>query len=1038
MRKTIRMFGAVLAVMLLAVAPSLASAQQSTGTITGVAREQGTGRPIPNARVTVVGTQIVVPSRDNGTFILTNVPAGAHEVRVLAIGHAAQKLPVTVPAGGSVSLDFSLAVAAVQLEQVVTTATGQERKNEVGNDIPRVDAVKIVETKPITNITDLMNARTPGVQVLAGTMSGTGQRVRIRGQNSLSLSNDPIYIIDGIRMEASTGSSSIGIGGSTPSRISDIDPNQIESFEVVKGPSASTLYGTDAANGVIVITTKRGRVGRAKWNTFVQHGRIVDRNTYPTAYTVFGHSPTGALRRTNGSGAAAQCFPADIAFGRCLVDSVAAFNLFATKATSPLSPAYEEEYGADFSGGSETLRYYVQGSYAGEEGVYKVPPFEIARLLDKNKIIPGAQLRPNGLTRATMRANMNLQLSPLADVAVSTAFISGSQRLPQTENNTTGLTSNAYGGPGYRSNGPPISGTTLPLNGYRLFTPGDMFQETVKQDIARFIGSISPSWRPYSWLTARGNFGIDFTDRVDSDLCRQGQCSDFGSSRLGFKVNNRTNFFDYTFDVSTTAQLHLSDAIVSKTTVGVQYFRNVFERNGAEGDILPPGATTVTAGSSQFANEASTYKITAGSLMEQTFAIRDRLFVTGGFRADNNSAFGTKTSTVIYPKASFSWVVSDEPFFPKPQWINQLRLRTAVGQSGTSPGTNDALAFFSTSNTLLADLGSSAVIFSAVGNPNLKPERATEVEGGLDIDMFDNRASLTLTTYRKKTRDALITRTLPPSAGVSASRFENLGSVQNTGFESSLRAQLIQTRNIGFDINTSWSLNDNKLVSLGGVPPIIGADLREIPSYPLFGVWNRKILGFNDIDKNGVISANEVIVSDSAMYLGRSTPRSEFVVEPGMDLLNNMFRVTANFDHKGHFVLKNSNERIRCNQRLNCYGLVPTTAGSTTAASLAEQARVVALREHPARTEGGFWEDGEYTKLREIALTFTPPQRWVQRRFFRADRFSVTAAARNVKTWSHWTGIDPEQAAAAQSDLQDPFQAVPPPRYYTLRFNFGF
>jgi hypothetical protein len=219
-------------------------------------------------------------------------------------------------------------------------------------------------------------------------------------------------------------------------------------------------------------------------------------------------------------------------------------------------------------------------------------------------------------------------------------------------------------------------------------------------------------------------------------------------------------------------------------------------------------------------------------------------------------------------------------------------------------------------------------------------------------------------------------------------------------------------------------------VSLGGVPPIIGTDLREIPGYPLFGVWRRKLLSYNDINHDGILTANEVVVSDSAMYLGRST-RSEITIEPGMDLFNNILRMTASFDHKGAFVLKNSNERIRCNQRFNCYGLTP-------GASLVEQARVVELRDDPSRSEGDFWENGEYTKLREIAFTFTPPTKWLQHGFIRADRFSVTAAARNVKTWSHWTGIDPEAAAAAQSDLQDPFQAVPPPRYYTLRFNFGF
>ena len=1014
-------------VVLAILAPAAAAAQQATGTVTGTAREQGTGRPIVNARVQVIGTSLAVASRDDGTFTITGVPSGPVEIRVIALGHAAQKQAVTVPAGGTARADFNLAAVAVQLEQVITTATGQQRSIEVGHDITKVNAAQVVQTKPVTNITDLLNARAPGVQVLAGTLAGTGQRIRVRGSNSLSLSNDPIFIIDGIRMQSSTGSSSIGIGGSSPSRISDIDPNQIETFEVIKGPSASTLYGTDAANGVIVITTKRGRVGRAKWNTYIQRGRIVDKNTYPSAYTVFGHSPTGVLRRTD----LGTCMPGDISAGRCLVDSVLSFNLFANKETTPLAPAYQEGYGADISGGSEAFRYFLQGSYNGEQGTYKVPSFDIPRLLAKyNNIIPGKQLRPNALTRATGRANMNIRLSPLADIAVSTAYISSSQRLPQTENNTTGLTSNAYGGQGFR-NKCCISGTTLPLNGYRAFTPGDIFQETVQQDVNRFIGSVSPDWSPLGWLSVRGNFGIDFTNRVDSDLCQQGQCSDFGTSRLGFKINNRTNFFDYTFALNSTAQFHLSEAIGSKTSVGVQYSRSVFERNGARGENLPPGANTVTTASTWFGSEVSDYKVTLGSFIEHTFSLRDRLFLTGAVRADQNTAFGTKTAVVLYPKANVSWVVSEEPFFPRIGFINQLRLRTAYGQSGTSPGPNDALLFYTGRSANLADQPTPAVVFSAVGNSNLKPERATELEGGVDIDMFGNRASISLTGYRKKTKDALISRILPPSAGISSSRFENLGAVRNSGFEASVRAQLVQTRMVGFDANLAYSINNNLLLSLGDVPPVIGQDIREVPGYPLFGVWNRRILGYNDRNFDGILTGDEIVVSDSAMFLGRSSPGLELTFEPGMDLWNNMIRFTAAIDHKGKFMLKNSNERIRCNQRLNCFGLTPQ-------ASLVEQARVAALREHPSRTEQGFWENGAYTKLRELAVTFTPPSSWLRRRFLPADRLSITGAIRNVKTWTQFTGIDPEQAAGAEGEIQDPFQAVPPPRYYTLRFNLGF
>ena len=1026
----IRRLKYLVALAFAASVPTLALAQQTDGTITGVARQQGTGRPIVSARVNVAGTNISVPTRDDGTFTLRGVPAGSNEVRVLALGHAAQRQTVTVPAGGTATVEFLLTPVAIQLEQVVTTATGERLSLEVGNDIPKINAVEQAQHHPVANITDLLNAKAPGVEVLGGALTGTGQRIRIRGFNSLSLNNDPIYIIDGIRMESATGSSSIGIGGSEPSRVSDIDPNTIENVEVVKGPSASALYGTDAANGVIVITTKRGRVGSARFNGFVQRGKLTDRNDFPGAYTLFGHTSSGAPVGGSSvlSAFANNCTLGNVARGTCTADSLAYFNLFADPETTPLHDSYQEAYGADVSGGSETLRYFLQAVYNGEQGTYRVPEFDVIRLNAQNGFIPGEQLRPNALARASFRGNLNIQLSPLADLAVSTAFISSTQRLPQTENNTTGLTSSAYRGPGFKTN---IAGGRQ-LYGYRAFTPGDMFQETVTQEISLFIVGVNPDWRPLSWLTARGNFGVDFTSRIDSDLCRRSQCSDFGTSRLGFKANNRTSFFKYTFDVNSTAQFQLTEAISSRTTGGAQYIRSTFHRNGAFGEDLPPGATTVTAGAVYDADESTTYFVNAGFFAEQTFSLRDRLFLTGAFRADNNSAFGTRTTVAVYPKASLSWVVSEEGFFPKSRILNQLRLRMAYGQSGQSPGSNDALPFFAATSANIADQATPALIFSAVGNPNLKPERATEVEGGVDIDMIDNRVSLALTGYNKRTRDALISRVLPPSAGVSAARFENLGAVRNSGIEVSLRGQVIQTKPVAFDATFNYAKNNNKLLSLGGVPPI-GAELRHVEGYPLFGVWAREILAFSDINGDGIIAANEVVVSDSIRYLGKSSPPVELTFTPGLDLFDRMVRVTANFNHKSGFLLKNSSERIRCQTNNNCRG------ANDINAPLAEQARTIALREHPSRTQAGYWDEGDFTKLREVAITFFAPESWAGRRsLLGAERLSLTLSGRNLKTWTRYSGIDPEEVAGPELDVQDPFQASPPPTFYSVRLNFGF
>ncbi|MEP6509449.1 MAG: TonB-dependent receptor, partial [Gemmatimonadales bacterium] len=387
------------------------------------------------------------------------------------------------------------------------------------------------------------------------------------------------------------------------------------------------------------------------------------------------------------------------------------------------------------------------------------------------------------------------------------------------------------------------------------------------------------------------------------------------------------------------------------------------------------------------------------------------------------------------------WILSDEDFFPKPKFLNQFRIRSAYGASGVSPGANDALLFFSARSANVADQGSPGATFNAVGNPSLKPERAVEFEGGFDLAMLDNRLSLEFTGYRKRTRDALIQRVLPGSLGITANRFENIGSVRNEGFETSLHAQVVKTRNFGFDFGVNHSINDNKILQLennaAGEPIkiIVSGQIQHRVGYPLNGYWHTAITGFSDKNGDGLITQDEVTVTDTAVYQGRPVPHVEMSFSPGVDLFNNIVRITAGFDYKGGFKLLNGTERIRCQSRNNCRGL------SDPSAPLFEQARVVALRDHPSKTQGGFIEKGDYTKLRELAITLTPPPGWGLARAFRADRLSLTFAGRNLHTWTDYTGIDPEAgylSGGNGNDVQNDFQTAPPPRFYTLRLNVGF
>jgi TonB-linked SusC/RagA family outer membrane protein len=993
-----------------------AAAQQ--GAITGRVTDQVSARPIAGARVSLVGTAVATQTNAEGRYRLIDVRPGAVTVRVSAIGYGAVNRPVTVTVGEEHVEDVALTLQPYSLDEIVVTATGEQAKKAIGNVVNTMRVDSLVETRPISNMNDLLAAKTPGMDVLQGNLSGAGARVRIRGTSSLSLNNEPLYIIDGIRMTSDNNSSSIGIGGTNPSRINDLNPEEFETVDVVKGPAAAALYGTAASTGVIILKSKRGRPGPARWNVWVEQGFLKDYNDYPNAYRGWRTTPS-ASTPTNGT----QCILTQVAAAVCTQDSVTQFNLFTDPEATPNGTGYRNQYGLQVSGGSDFSSYFISGEFENEVGQLKMPSFAVDSVRRIRSIgeVPFEQQRPNGLRRVSLRANIDAHASPKFDLSVSTGFTSSTQRLPQTDNNTTGLLSNALGGPGNKDNG---------RFGYRAFTPNEFFSETVNQSINRFIGSGTANWRPATWLNVRATGGIDYTNRRDTDLCRRDECVDFATIKLGFKEDNRTDFFSYTADATATATFPLATTLASRTTVGVQYVKTVFDRNGAFAEDLAPGATTVDAGSIPSVDEVTDVTKTVGAFVEQHVGYKERLFVTAALRVDDNSAFGASFKAVYYPKLGVSYVISDEPFFPSWSWLNSLRLRAAIGASGVQPGTTDALRFFAPAVARIDNADNPVIIFSALGNDKLKPERAHEFEMGGEAVLFNSRLSLDLTYYNKKTTDALIARTLPPSAGVSITRFENLGAVVNRGVEVLASGRVLNRPSFGVELSVNAAYNTNYIADMGGVPPIIGATTRQISGYPINGWWQRPYT-FADADGNGIITANEITVADSAVFVGYANPRWEVTYLPSIHLLNRKLRIVGLFDHKSGFYQLNGTERIRCESRLNCRGLVDPNA------PLWEQARVVALRETPSRTQWGFIEKATFIRLRELSATYDFPDRWARR--FGGSRLSLTVAGRNVWKATGWSGMDPEaNYFEGPTGIVSNFQTAPPPTTWTFRLNVGF
>ena len=219
----------------------------------------------------------------------------------------------------------------------------------------------------------MLNGRAGRAWCSSGGQTGSGQRIRVRGVSSVSLANDPIYVIDGIRMSSNNSSAAFGNGGSNFSRLGDINPEEIENVEIVKGPSAATLYGTDAANGVIVITTKKGRTGSARWNVYGEGGVLDDRNWYSDNYTLAGHSPTGALLIKAGECTPDRCLrkrcnKTDGSFG---YDSLRVFNPITNADLTPLGYGYRKAAGLQVAGGTDAIRYFMSGTRDNEIGVFQ-------------------------------------------------------------------------------------------------------------------------------------------------------------------------------------------------------------------------------------------------------------------------------------------------------------------------------------------------------------------------------------------------------------------------------------------------------------------------------------------------------------------------------------------------------------------------------------------------------------------------------------------------------------------------------------------
>src|SRR5256714_903461 len=646
-----------------------AAAQTGRTAVVGQVMDSSGQQPLAGAEVAIVGaggiTLRAARTDAAGRYVIANALTGDQRVRVRFLGYASKEQTLTVRDGQTSTLDFALTPRSLQLDQVVITGTGGVmQKRAVGNVVETVKATDVLEVAPARTVDQLVGARTAGVLVLAGSgQVGTGAQIRIRGASSLSLSNDPILYIDGVRMNSDAAQGPVQRGGGGASRINDINPEEIESIEIIKGPAAATLYGTEASNGVVQIITKRGRSGAPHWDFTTRQGTNWMQNPAGRAGYLYGRVPASGVVPCSGS--TCQVFSSTCGGVAC---QIVGFNLYKYDVENGNKPIFQtgrtQGYIASLNGGTDANRYYLSGAYDDDVGV-------VSWNWDK---------KFNG------RANVDVQASDKLRLQGRLGYIRNRARLAQGAIDIDPFSNLVWG--------TPLTANTV-KRGFGFAPPEEWSTMETHADNDRTTLSLTGTYNPFTWLSNRLVAGLDVNAENNWLLYpRQplGTLDPLGTNGLGNKNVTRTAQNFLTLDYAGSAKYSFRDRVDFTTSVGLQHYRSETSsiRANATTFAAPP-LTTITSGATTSGTETVVNNATVGMYVQEEAAWKNRLFLIAALRGDDNSTFGKDFKAAYYPKVSGSWVVSEEPWFHVPGnqvinigrvkgWGDELALNTRVFQ----------------------------------------------------------------------------------------------------------------------------------------------------------------------------------------------------------------------------------------------------------------------------------------------------------------------------------------------------------------------
>jgi len=979
--------------LMMAVGASPLLAQ--TGTVTGRVTDARSGAPITTAQVTISGTSLGAVVDADGRYRISNVPPGTHEVRVRTIGYQPATATFSVAADGSANVNLSLTETATALDAVVVTGTaGDTRRRAIGNAVSTVSVADVIDKSSVNNITEVLQSKVPGLTLLPGSgVAGSSTNYRLRGAGSLYANNTPTIYVDGVRVNTRS-QGNYTVFGQTAASLDAINPNDIESIEVIKGPAAATLYGAEAAAGVIQVITKKGQPGRIRWDARFESGH----SWWPESMRPVNYAVATAARiadPVNYPGFVGTQL-GDIVSHRVMTESDALRNGGIKR--SSLSA----------SGGGDRYTFFVSGSRDDEEGV------------NFNNYSRLGSLRANFSFVPTSKLSFNTNL----------AYSQNHIRLPLNDNIATGLIISSY---------LAIPGRQYPYPaGLNYFTIVPAIANTYDNQTRadRFIVGGSAEYKPISWFSNRFRVGLDMNvGRAELYFPPQPGGGDPFSARASLDIPNTKGFIaqgrplnqDFTINYDGTITRDLTSSLVSNSSFGVQFLSNAYHRTDSYGqDLGSLGIRSVSSAAVTTGGEQDTTQKSIGFYVQQQAAWRDRLFLTGAVRVDNNSAFGSKLNRVFYPKASLSWVISEEPFFSLPA-VDQLRLRFAWGQAGNSPGPFDAIRSYTTSVVTGPTSTSSALRYGSVGNPDLKPERGSEIELGFESQLVGGRLGLEATYYSKTTHDALLQVAVPPSTGFAGTQLQNLGTISNRGFELVLNATPMRRNPLTIETTLSLSTNHNKLVSFGDDrAPIIFGDYAPVQRYqvgfPLAAYWAQQV----QRDANGAViknAAGQPIIDPVSVFMGPSVPTREAAWSNDFIMFQRL-RLHSLFDYKGGHYMFNVKDWRRDRAGLSWATVNPQADPDEVLARQFAAENIYDIQK------------ADFLKLRDLSLSYDLPPEFLGRL---ADRATLMLAGHNLRIWTKYGGADPELNfnGAATFNRNDSW-TVPTLRRYTFSVMLGF